>query len=150
MDLEKIIKKTGVKVDNLIYEELTGIVYLKIQEIIKVAAILGEYTRSDDLDENIMNLAISDYNLPCKSKIIDLSIDKTEFKNVSKEKLEDYNYHIKITDDSVIPLQKAVECYVIDLLKLSKKECKRRNNTDKIEPKDINSARRLIDGCNFY
>ena len=49
MDLEKIIKKTGVKVDNLIYEELTGIVYLKIQEIIKtpnnikIIHILGLY-----------------------------------------------------------------------------------------------------------
>jgi len=150
MDLEKIVKNAGVKVDNLIYEELTGIVYLKIQEIVKVAVILGEYTRSDVLDEKIMNLAISEYNLPCKTKIKDLSIDKTEFKNVSKEKLEDYNYHLKLTDDSVITLQKAVECYVIDLLKLSKKECKKRNNTDKIEPKDINAVRRLIDECYFY
>lgn len=150
MDLEKIVKKSGVKVDNLTYEELTGIVYLKIQEIVKVAVILGEYTRSDVLDEKIMNLAVSEYNLPCKTKIKDLSINEKQFKNKTKESLEYYNYHMKLTDDSVITLQKAIECYVIDLLKLSKKECKKRNNTDNIEPKDINAVRRLIDECYFY
>ena len=55
MDLEKIVKKSGVKVyDDLTYEELTGIIYNKTQEIIKVAVILTEYTRSDVLDENII------------------------------------------------------------------------------------------------
>jgi hypothetical protein len=150
MDLEKIVKKSGVKVyDDLTYEELRGIIYNKTQEIIKVAVILTEYTRNYDVNENIMNLAVSQYNLYCKSKITDLSIDKTEFKNKAKENLEYYNNRVKLTDDSVITLQKAVECYVIDLLKLSKKECKKRNNTDKIEPKDLNNARRLIDECHF-
>ena len=150
MDLEKIVNKSGVKVyDDLTYEELRGIIYNKTQEIIKVAVILTEYTRNYDVNENIMNLAVSQYNLYCKSKITDLSIDKTEFKNKAKENLEYYNNRVKLTDDSVITLQKAVECYVIDLLKLSKKECKKRNNTDKIEPKDLNNARRLIDECHF-
>ena len=150
MDLENLVKKAGVKVyDELTYEELTGVVFLKVEEIVKVAVILGEYSRSDVLDENIMNLAISEYNLPCKTKIKDLSIDKSEFKNKVEEKLEDYNDHLKLTDDSIISLQKAIESYVIELLKLAKKECKKRTNTDKIEPKDIKSARRLIDDCNF-
>ena len=96
-----------------------------------------------------MNLAISEYNLPCKTKIKDLSINEKQFKNKAKENLQDYNNLLKLTDDSIISLQKAVECYVIDLLKLAKKECKKRTNTDKIEPKDIQSARRLIDDCNF-
>ena len=148
MDLENLVKKADVKVyDKLTYEELTGVIFLKVEEIVKVAVILGEYTRSDVLDENIMNLAISEYNLPCKTKIKDLSIDKSEFKNKVEEKLEDYNDHLKLTDDCVDPLQKSVECYLIDLLKLAKKECKKRTNTDKIEPKDINNARRIIDEC---
>ncbi len=149
MDLEKIVKKAGVKVDDLTYEELTGIIYLKIQEIIKVAAILGEYARSDFVDENIMNLAISEYNLHCKTNIKDLSINEKQFRNKAIEKMEDYNDYLKLKPSCIIPLQKAVECYIIDLLKLAKTECKKRNNTDKIEPKDIGSARRIIDECNF-
>ena len=150
MDLENLVKKAGVKVyDELTYEELTGVVFLKVEEIVKVAVILGEYTRSDVLDENIMNLAISEYNLPCKTKIKDLSINEKQFKNKAKENLQDYNNLLKLTDDSIISLQKAIESYVIELLKLAKKECKKRTNTDKIEPKDIQSARRLIDDCNF-
>ena len=151
MDLEKIVKKSGVKVyDDLTYEELRGIIYNKTQEIIKVAVILTEYTRNYDVNENIMNLAISEYNLPCKTNIKDLSINDKQFKDVAKENLEYYNNRVKLTDDSVITLQKAIECYVIDILKLAKKECKKRINSDKIEPKDLNNARRLIDECYFY
>ena len=150
MDLEKIVKKAGVKVyDNLTYEELTGVIYHKIEDITKISAILTEYTRNYDVNENIMNLAISEYNLPCKTKIKDLSINEKQFKNKAKENLQDYNNLLKLTDDSIISLRKAIESYVIELLKLAKKECKKRTNTDKIEPTDIQSARRLIDDCNF-
>ena len=150
MDLEKIVKKADVKIyGDLTFEELTGIIYSKIEEIIRIATLLCEYTRGDFIDKNLMEIAISQYNLPCKSKIKDLSINQDEFKNKAVEKLEDHSDRLKFKDDSIITLQKAVECYIIDLLKLAKKECKKRNNTDKIEPKDLQAARRLTDDCNF-
>ena len=43
----------------------------------------------------------------------------------------------------------ALEKSTHEMLKLAKKECKKRNNTDKIEPKDLQVARRLTDDCNF-
>jgi len=150
MELEKIVKKAGVKVyDDLTYDELRGIIYKKIEDITRIAVILAEYTRDDFVDKNLMEISISQYNLPCKSKIKDLSISQDEFKNKAVEKLEDHSERIKFKGDSVITLQKAVECYVIDLLKIASKEAKKRTDTDEIEPKDLNTARRVFDGCNF-
>ena len=150
MELEKIVKKAGVKVyDDLTYDELRGIIYKKIEDITRIAVILAEYTRGDFVDKNLMEISISQYNLPCKSKIKDLSISQDEFKNKAVEKLDDHSERVKFKGDSVITLQKAVECYVIDLLKLATKEAKKRTDTGEIEPKDLNTARRLIDGCNF-
>ena len=150
MELKKIVKKAGVKVyDDLTYDELRGIIYKKIEDITRIAVILAEYTRDNFVDKNLVEIAISQYNLPCNSKIKDLSISQDEFKNKSVEKLEDHNERIKFKGDSVITLQKAVECYVIDLLKIASKEAKKRTDTDEIEPKDLNTARRVFDGCNF-
>jgi hypothetical protein len=150
MELEKIVKKAGVKVyDDLTYDELRGIIYKKIEDITRIASILAEYTRDDFVDKNLMEISISQYNLPCKSKIKDLSISQDEFKNKAVEKLDDYSERLKFKGDSVITLQKAVECYVIDLLKIASKEAKKRTDTDEIEPKDLNTARRVFDGCNF-
>jgi len=150
MELEKIVKKAGVKVyDDLTYDELRGIIYKKIEDITRIAVILAEYTRDNFVDKNLVEIAISQYNLPCKSKIKDLSISQDEFKNKAVEKLEDHSERIKFKGDSVITLQKAVECYVIDLLKIASKEAKKRTDTDEIEPKDLNTARRVFDGCNF-
>ena len=150
MELEKIVKKAGVKVyDDLTYEELTGIIYSKLDSIMRFAAILGEYTRSNLIDKNLISVAISQYNLPCKNKVKELSINKIEFKNKAEEKMEDYNQNIKLNSDAVTHLQSAVECYIIDLLKLASKDAKKRTDTDEIEPKDLQTARRLFDGCNF-
>jgi len=150
MELEKIVKKAGVKVyDDLTYDELRGIIYKKIEDITRIAVILAEYTRDNFVDKNLVEIAISQYNLPCKSKIKDLSISQDEFKNKALEKLDDHSERLKFKGDSVITLQKAVECYVIDLLKLASKEAKKRTDTDEIEPKDLNTARRVFDGCNF-
>lgn len=150
MELEKIVKKAGVKVyDDLTYDELRGIIYKKIEDITRIAVILAEYTRDNFVDKNLVEIAISQYNLPCKSKIKDLSISQDEFKNKALEKLDDHSERLKFKGDSVITLQKAVECYVIDLLKLASKDAKKRTDTDEIEPKDLNTARRVFDGCNF-
>ena len=150
MELEKIVKKAGVKVyDDLTYDELRGVIYNKIEDITRISVILAEYTRDDFVDKNLMEISISQYNLPCNSKIKDLSISQDEFKNKAVEKLEDHSERIKFKGDSVITLQKAVECYVIDLLKIASKEAKKRTDTDEIEPKDLNTARRVFDGCNF-
>ena len=150
MELEQIVKKAGIKVyDDLAYEELTGIIYNKIEDIMRIAAILAEYTRGEFIDKNLMEIAISQYNLPCKNKVKEMLINKVEFKKKTEEKLEDYNQRLKLKADAVIPLQSAIECYLIYLLKLAKSECKKRTDTDEIEPKDIQAARRLIDECNF-
>jgi len=150
MELEKIVKKAGVKVyDDLTYDELRGIIYKKIEDITRISVILAEYTRDDFVDKNLMEISISQYNLPCNSKIKDLSISQDEFKSKAVEKLDDYSERLKFKGDSVITLQKAVECYVIDLLKIASKEAKKRTDTDEIEPKDLNTARRVFDGCNF-
>lgn len=150
MELEEIVKKADVKVyDDLAYEELTGVIYRKIEDIMRIAGILAEYTRSEFVDKKFMDIAIAQYNLPCKNKVKEMLINKVEFKNKAEEKLEDYNQRLKLKADAVIHLQSAIECYLIDLLKLAKTECKKRTNTDEIEPKDIQAARRLIDDCNF-
>ena len=66
MDLEKIVKKAGVKVyDNLTYEELTGVIYHKIEDIITLEistyfpqVIIEKITTSPQEDYNTLTVSI--------------------------------------------------------------------------------------------
>ena len=145
MNLEKLVKNSKVNFyDDLSDEELRSTLYLKITEILKLGFACCEWAQTRVMNKNITKAILEENNLSCKNETTEFLIDKTEFHNIVIEKLEPITDHLKFGKNSIDILQKAIECYAIDLLKEAKIQCKKRNNTFNIEPKDINLAKKIL------
>lgn len=148
MNLEKLVKNSKVNFyDDLSDEELRSTLYLKISEILRLGVVCCEWARTRVMNKNIMNAILEENNLSCKNETTEFLIDKTEFQNIVNEKLDIFTEYVKLEENSLDILQKAIECYAIDLLKEAKVQCKKRNNTFDIEPKDINLAKKIQNEC---
>ena len=162
----------GIKeMSSICYEELRGIVKVKLEEIIRKLDIYLSYNRSSTVNEYMIagtiyphiwseNMSIKKCKIKPKSKknTVEenikyyqknssrcLTIEKSVFKRLIKEIFRDFTTRsIRFSENASILLQYFMEDYIVHLLILANKVTLHAKR-ERVEPKDINISRKIFD-----
>lgn len=162
----------GIKeMSSVCYEELRGIVKVKLEEIISKLSLYLEYNRSSTVNEYMIagtiyphiwseNISTKKCKIKPKSKknTIEenikyyqknssrcLTFGTLPFKRLIKEIFRDFiSRAVRLSENASVLLQYFIEDYIVEILILANK-LTLHSNKERVEPKEIAMARKMFD-----